>query len=554
MLPATGPGTVGPWGRFVHAVSRRKSIQEVLAEQAESGAKGRQLRRVVGVWGIIGYGVSSTLGAGLFVVTGKAAHDFAGPAVCVSFALAGLASLLSAACYAELATQIPVAGSAYSFAYVTLGEGAAWLVGWNLVLEYLVSASAVARGWASYLVHLSRVLGAPLPRWAHAIDCRLPLGAGALTLSPLAASAVLLFSALLLGGVSESMRLNLALTAANLGIIAFIIVAGASGLRAENWVPWAPHGASGVVAGAGYVFFSYIGFDSVCTLAEECRHPARDLPVGILGSLAIVSALYVAVSLVITGLVPSASLSAEAPLSQAFAATGMPVASGIVALGSVTALSGTTFCSLLGQPRLFYRMAQDGLLPPAFASVSAATQAPVFGTLFTGATAALLALLFEGDALMDLISIGTLLAFAVVCVCLLVHRTCPAAQAAEAGAPNGHAAARRIAAFCAMCTAFNVGAAQGWPWPALATLGAGALLCIAGLARLEQHCPAGEAAGFVCPTFPAVPCLGAWVNLYLIAGLPSAAFVRLLLWSGVGAAVYGGYSVWHSRVGVSKAL
>ena len=382
-------------------------------------------------WDIVAYGIGSTVGAGLFVVTGRAAKDFAGPGVTVSFVLAGVSCLFSALCYAELASAVPVSGSAYSYTYITLGEAAAWFIGWNLTLEYGVSASAVARGWASYCDSFFASVGAPLPAWLHGFE----LWPGTLlaSASPLAALICLACTAVLLMGAKESSRLNLAVTAVNLVVIAFIAVVGGARVDPANWEPFAPNGLSGVLSGASFVFFSYIGFDAVCTLGEECRDPQRDMPVGILGSLGVVSLLYVVVSLVLTGMVPVPEIDPFAPLARAFEGAGLPWAARAVALGSVTILTATTFCSLFGQPRIFLAMSRDGLLPAALGRIHPRTRVPGFGTLFAGGLSAALALLLDIDTLTDVISVGTLAAFVVVCVAVLHLRYCSAAESLAGG-------------------------------------------------------------------------------------------------------------------------
>eukprot|EP01116_Phalansterium_solitarium_P020096 TRINITY_DN5825_c0_g2_i2.p1 TRINITY_DN5825_c0_g2~~TRINITY_DN5825_c0_g2_i2.p1 ORF type:complete len:482 (-),score=176.59 TRINITY_DN5825_c0_g2_i2:159-1604(-) len=374
------------------------------------------LGRVLSLTDVIMYGVACTVGAGIFVVTGVVARTEAGPAIVVSFLLAAFSSLLSGFCYAEFAARFPVSGSAYTFSYVALGELVGWIIGWELTLEYALSASAIARGWAGYLTVFLEVVGADVPPALAAYDLH-----GFLSLSPLAALLVVGCTLLLLMGLRESTRFTKAVTVINLSLMVFIIVIGAMYLDTSNWTPFAPFGFDGIVTGAGTVFFSYIGFDSVSTLAAECRRPARDLPLGIFGTVTIATTVYIALSLVVTGLQKYSEMNLDAPLSAAFEAAGLDWVAGVVAFCSLSTLTATTLVSLIGQPRIFFQMAKDGLMFSRFKQLSA-KQVPLFGTVLTGAFSATLALLFDLGTLADMISIGTLMAFTMVCGGVLLLR------------------------------------------------------------------------------------------------------------------------------------
>lgn len=401
----------------------------VIQEQAEP-AMG--LAKCLTAVDLISYGVGSTVGAGIFVTVGIVAAEKAGPGTLLSFLFAAIACLLSAFCYSEFAARIPVSGSAYTFSYAVLGEFIGWLyvsyillyapltvfsIGWNLTLEYTISASAVARGWASYVAALFKTLGVTLPDWLVGY----PINKW-FNISPLAVVIIVLCSFILIMGVKDSAKFNLVITILNVVTILFVIILGAFYIDVKNWDPFLPFGMSGAFSGAGTVFFSYIGFDSVSSLAGEVKKPTRDLPIGIVGTLLIATVLYVGVSLVITGMVNYATIDHNAPLATAFLDHGLKWAAVIIAVGSVTALTATTLCSLLGQPRIYYQMSKDGLIPPAFGTVHARTQAPIFGTLVTGVLASTLALILDLDTLADMISIGTLLAFTVVCAGVIVLR------------------------------------------------------------------------------------------------------------------------------------
>lgn len=341
-------------------------------ENMGKSSDGEDLKRSLGAWDLMGYGISSTIGAGIFVTIGLVANKEAGPGIVLSFLFAGFASLLSAFCYSEFASRYPVSGSAYSFASVSLGEAVGWFVGWNLTLEYAISASAVARGWSGYLIDVLHTCGVHVPEWIKGY----PLNSF-FSVSPLSGFICVLCTAILLLGMKESARFNLVMTVVNISIIFFVIICGALYVKVDNWDPFLPYGINGSWNGVGTVFFSYIGFDSVSTLAGEVKNPNRDLPIGIVGTLCIVSALYVAVSLVITGMVHYSALSTEAPLSAAFLSVGNNWASIVVAIGSVTVMTAATLCSLVGQPRIFLQMSKDGLFFQVFSKVNKKTATPV---------------------------------------------------------------------------------------------------------------------------------------------------------------------------------
>ncbi|CAG9466258.1 unnamed protein product [Pedinophyceae sp. YPF-701] len=573
----------GPTSLSALEACRKKTLADVVHEHEQEELEGTALEKSLSAVDVIAFGIGSTVGAGLFVITGRAASEYAGPAITLSFLLASIACLLSALCYAELAARIPVAGSAYSYTYVSLGEGAAWFIGWNITLEYAVAASAVARGWAGYLAAFLDSVGYPLPWWLYSI----PLTKSPFLESgcPIAALLVLACTGVLLCGVRESSRMNKAMTAVNLAVIMFIIFVGVQHVSTDNWEPFAPRGVDGVVSGAAYAFFSYIGFDAVCTLGEELRDPRRDLPVGIIGSLAAVTVLYIAVSAVLTGMVPVSQIDADAPLAAAFVSAGLPWAARLVAFGSVTILTATTFCSLFGQPRVLLSMARDGLIPRAFGNVTHGTHVPAFGTVVSGVASAVMALLFGISELTDVISIGTLSAFMVVCFSVLVLRFRGAATKAELLGPGvGSAAARRggwwlrvraaaarrtapwmwIAGFFVAAVLLNVAVrtdigsdddsgegVRTWPvWSLLPVLALTFLppLALSSLYEMNTAQMADDGAQKV----PWIPCLGIVVNVHLIAGLTEGAMVRMVVWTAMGAAIYAAYGYKSSALGALR--
>ncbi len=406
-----------------------------LAQPDPVVAEEHRLHRTLGLAQLIMIGIGCTIGAGIFVITGTAAAQHAGPAVLISFALAALACLFAGLCYAEFAAMIPVSGSAYTYAYATMGRFVAWFIGWNLVLEYGVSASTVAVGWSGYFVSLLSNFGLSFPaQFASA-----PLEGtgfsdlhrtGALINLP-AVALVLALTALLVSGVRESARFNSAMVLIKTGIVLLVILFGLPHVAAAHLTPFIPpnegtfgkFGPSGVLAAAGMIFFAYIGFDAVSVAAQEAKNPQRDLPLGILAALGICAVLYILVALVLIGITDYRTLDVPNPVS--FAIEKVPGLSWLVVpvnVGAFVGLASVTFVSLYGQSRIFYCMARDGLLWPLFGEVHPKFKTPHRGTVVTGLFAAALAAIFPLDVLADLVSIGTLLAFAVVCLGIMILR------------------------------------------------------------------------------------------------------------------------------------
>jgi basic amino acid/polyamine antiporter, APA family len=401
------------------------------------------LRRCLTASDLTLIGVGATIGAGIFVLAGTAAAQWAGPAVSLSFVLAAIGCLCGALCYAELAVLMPQAGSAYTYAFVATGSFIAWLVGWNLVLEYLVCASTVAVGWSAYCVEFLSELGVRLPvRYTSAplgIDGHNQLVATGAMLNVPACAIVLFLTALLLFGIGAAARANNLMVWTKIGIVLLVIVCGAAFVHPANWHPYIPpntsgqfghFGLSGVVRGAAVMFFAYIGFDTVSTLSQETKNPQRDLPRGLLASLAICAVLYVAMAAVMTGMVSYRQLGVANPITVALAAAGPSLAwlRPIVGLGAVVGLASTIMASILGQSRIFYSMARDGMIPQIFVRIHPRFGTPFLGTLIVGTSAAMVAALFPIEILGELVSIGTLVAFISVCVNVLIMRRTHADQ------------------------------------------------------------------------------------------------------------------------------
>jgi basic amino acid/polyamine antiporter, APA family len=396
--------------------------------------KGR-LKQVLSARTLIAIGLGATIGSGIFVLTGTVAANHSGPAITLSLLIAAFGGGLAALCYSEFAAFLPVPGSAYSYTYATLGEALAWFIGWNLLLEYAISASAVAVSWSAYVVslladvhiHLPAVLvNAPLGLDAH--DHVITTGA---VINVPAVLIVAAMTALLYVGVRWSAGANTLMVTLKVGIIVIIVIAGLKYVDASNWKPYVPpnmgtfghFGWSGVLQGAAIIFFSYVGFDTASTTALEARNPQRDLPIGILGALVISAVLYVAMSTVLTGMMPYQKLDSDAPVAVALDAhPQLAWLSPFLKVGVIAGMTSVILTSLLGQPRILLSMADDGLLPPLISRCHARFKTPHVATVVTGVFAALIAAVFPLDLLADLISMGILLAFAVVCIGVLVLR------------------------------------------------------------------------------------------------------------------------------------
>ena len=397
---------------------------------AHEDAEGLSLRRTLGPWGLTALGIGAVIGGGIFVITGQAAANHAGPAIMLSFVLAALCCTFCALAYAEFAAMVPVSGSAYTYTYATLGELAAWFIGWMLVLEYGVSASAVAVSWTGYFLSLLEHFNIYLPQAfvSAPLDAQLrPTGAIA---NVPAAIIVLLLTWLCYVGIRKSSAMNMAMVVLKTGLIVLVIVAGWQYVDPGNWEPFIPanegpgkFGWDGVLRGAAMVFFAYIGFEAVSVAAQESHRPQKDLPIGMLASLAICTVLYIAMAAVMTGLVPYTALGTAEPVVTAVAAhPELGWLRVTVEIGALIGLSSVVLVMIIGQPRIFMIMGRDGLLPPVFTKIHPEYRTPHINTVITGIGIALLAALFPLDVLGELTSMGTLIAFASVCVGVLVLR------------------------------------------------------------------------------------------------------------------------------------
>jgi basic amino acid/polyamine antiporter, APA family len=476
---------------------RTKHLDLILNEYEGSTNK---LKRALGPIDLMALGIGAVIGAGIFALVGTAAagdasRPGAGPALILSFLLTGLACGLTGLCYAEFASLVPISGSAYTYAYATLGELVAWIIGWDLVLEYAVGNVAVAVSWSGYFCELLRGFGIEFPRWL-ATDLRTALHTpeilnaaphifGKPIIFNLPAVFIVTFlTVLLVIGIKESARFNMIMVGIKLLVLGFFVFVGVQYVKPENWHPFAPNGWAGIQAGAAVIFFAYIGFDAVSTVAEECRNPKKDLPIGILGSLAACTVIYVVVAAVLTGMVPSSQLNTAEPLSVAMRVVHMNWAAGVVAFGSVVAHTAVLLVFQLGQPRIFFSMSRDGLLPKSFSKVHPRFKTPYVATILTGVFVAVASSFASLDEMADLCNIGTLSAFVLVCAGVLVLR----------------------------------------------------------------HRDPLRFRPFKTPWVPAVPVLGLLSCLYLMLGLPTSAWIRFAVWLVIGLGLYYAYGFSHSRL------
>jgi len=390
---------------------RTKSIESIIA-----GAKKNSLKKTLGAMDLILLGIGCTIGTGIFVLTGIAAAEYAGPAISISYALAGLVCMFAGLAYTELAAMVPVAGSAYTYSYVVLGEFVAWLVAWGLILEYTVTAATVAAGWSGYFVGILHAGGVDLPENL----IKVPSDGGLINIPAVAIS--LFVGILLIRGTKESVIVNRVLVAIKLFVIFLFIIIAAPHIKIENYANFFPYGWQGVGIGAATIFFAYLGFDAVATTAEECKNPKRDLPIGIIVGLGICALLYVAVSLVLTGIVSYTELNNAEPMAYALRANGSNIGSALVGVGAVTGMVAVLLVMMYGQSRVFFVMARDGLIPSIFSKLHKKYETPYIGCILITIAVALISGFTPIHTMGHMSSLGTLFAFTVVSIGVIVLR------------------------------------------------------------------------------------------------------------------------------------
>lgn len=488
-----------------------KSMERLMEEMRGEN----RLRRILGPVQLTSLGVGAIIGTGIFVLTGQAAHDKTGPALMLSFVSAGIACIFAALCYAEFASMVPVAGSAYTYAYATLGELFAWIIGWDLILEYAVGSATVAHGWSHYFQDFIGILGfkiphvfstAPFdydPKLGHFVSTGTVLDLPAIIIT-------LIVTVILVKGIRESASFNATMVIVKLIIVFFVIIVGAFYVNPANWKPFAPFGLTGVsffgktlfgqtgvggeplgmLAGAATIFFAYIGFDSVSTHAEEAKNPKRDVPIGIVTSLVLCTVLYIAVAAVLTGMVPYNKINIDAPVSDAFRQVGLPWAQFLISLGAIAGITSVLLVMMLSQPRVILAMARDGLVPRSFfGAIHERFRTPWKSTIITGIFVTILAAFLPLRVLAELVNIGTLFAFVVVCAAVLIMR------------------------------------------------------------RTNPEAPRP----FKAPFVPLTPILGILTCTLLMFSLPAENWWRLIIWLAIGCFIYFGYGRHHSVLQQARA-
>ena len=488
-----------------------KSMERLMEEMRGEN----RLRRILGPVQLTSLGVGAIIGTGIFVLTGQAAHDKTGPALMLSFVFSGIACIFAALCYAEFASMVPVAGSAYTYAYATLGELFAWIIGWDLILEYAVGSATVAHGWSHYFQDFIGILGLKIPHVFSTApfdyDPKLGHFVSTGTLLDLPAIIItIIVTVILVKGIRESASFNATMVIVKLIIVFFVIIVGAFYVNPANWKPFAPFGLTGVsffgktlfgqtgaggeplgmLAGAATIFFAYIGFDSVSTHAEEAKNPKRDVPIGIVTSLILCTVLYIAVAAVLTGMVPYNKINIDAPVSDAFRQVGLPWAQFLISLGALAGITSVLLVMMLSQPRVILAMARDGLVPPSFfAAIHERFRTPWKATILTGIFVSILASFLPLRVLAELVNIGTLFAFVVVCAAVLIMR------------------------------------------------------------RTNPEAPRP----FKAPFVPLTPILGILTCTLLMFSLPAENWWRLIIWLALGFFIYFGYGRHHSVLQQAQA-
>ncbi|MCY2985751.1 MAG: amino acid permease [Planctomycetota bacterium] len=563
-------------GSLLARIFRKKSVEELHQESTDRETAGTSLVKSLNLLDLTCFGIAAVVGAGIFTTLGKAAAD-GGPAVSILFVLTAITCLFSALCYSEFASRIPVSGSAYTYSYAVFGELIAWLIGWNLLMEYAIGNSTIAFSWSDYFSNILNGIGCPLPGWLETdyYSCSEEAGKAADTLKnptfkadlvaiwenaprlggmriilDLPALAInLVITCLVYIGIQESKLASNTMVFLKLGVVLGVIVIGAFYVNPSNWIPFAPNGATGVLQGIAAVFFTYIGFDAISTTAEECKNPKRDLPLATLLTLGICTVLYVILAFVLTGMVNYKELDVDDPLAIVFSKHNLNWLSGIISMSAVIAVASVFLVFQLGQPRIFMSMARDGLLPKQFAKIHPRFKTPAFSTIVTGIAVAIPTLFLNSQIVLDLCSIGTLFAFVLVCGGILELNAIDRNETAK----SGNAVVRSgfkvpyingqfvMPVLFLLYSAFmrslpdNHDLTHNWSWEKFPYFVFWAVfLALSILTSIRK--------------WSLIPVLGVITNLYLIAGIGHLNWLRFGVWCLVGLAVYFVYGYRNSRL------
>ncbi|KAK4798779.1 hypothetical protein SAY86_031105 [Trapa natans] len=531
---------------FWSSALRAKSLPPPSDSSATRTRSVDGLVRRLSLFDLLLLGVGASIGAGIFVVTGTVAHD-AGPAVTISFILAGASCVLNALCYAELASRFPaVVGGAYLYTYTAFNELTAFLVFTQLMLDYHIGAASIARSLASYVVNILELFSffrENIPSWiGHGGEEFL---GGALSINILAPVILCILTIILCQGVKESSALNSIMTVTKIVIVIFVILAGSFKVDVSNWSPFAPNGIKAILTGSTVVFFAYVGFDAVANSAEESKKPQRDLPIGILGSLLVCVALYIGVCLVITGMVPYEVLGEEAPLAKAFTSKGLKYVSVLISIGAVAGLTTTLLVGLYVQSRLYLGLGRDGLLPPVFARVHPIRHTPVHSQVWVGIVASIMAGLFNVHVLSHILSVGSLTGYSVVSACVIVLRW----KDKTANLVNSRWLSSKQEGVIFLVLVALSGFASGLCYridaPLILPLAA-VLVAVVSIFSLCYRQAYAEAQGFSCPGVPIVPAICIFFNIFLFAQLHYEAWVRFVILSLITVGVYALYGQYHA--------
>jgi amino acid transporter len=564
----------------MNSLFRKKNIQRILAD-AESGYGDSEhipMHKVLGVKDLTFFGIAAIIGAGIFSSIGKACFD-GGPAVIFLYLFTAMACGFAALCYAEFASTVPVSGSAYTYAYVAFGEIFAWIIGWDLLMEYAIGNIAVAISWSDYFTHLTDQAGLIIPRWLtmdfstahhgfdevkkllaegtaltsmdsslldkyHAWNNAPSLGSLKLIMDLPAFAIVALITAVVFVGIHESRKMSNMMVIFKLVIIFMVIVVGGYYVQPENWSPFAPNGLTGILKGVSAVFFAYIGFDAISTTAEECKDPQRDLPKGMINALIICTILYVLLALVLTGMVSYTKLNVGDPLALIFEERGMPWLAGIIAVSAIIATASVLLVFQMGQPRIWMSMSRDGLLPKVFSKIHPKYKTPSFSTILTGIVVAVPALFLNLDVVISLTSIGTLFAFVLVCAGILVLHEMPDKPASKFNVPYLSGKFIVPALFLLAVLLLLVYSPSHFA----------SLFTLEGLPMLLFWIVISIVAVLsFLRNFSLIPVLGLVSCFYLMAQESYTNWLRFVIWLLVGLVIYFLYSRGHSKLNPKRS-